>query len=67
MIDPSRDDLVPPDGVARFTRAAAAAGVDTTLVELPFANHAYDGLAEGSLGNQARLTITRRWLDQNVR
>lgn len=66
VIGPTRDDLVPFEGVARFVRAASAAGVDATLVEVPFANHGYDGLAIGSLGNQLRRTVTESWLRERV-
>ncbi|MCD2196598.1 alpha/beta hydrolase [Actinomycetospora endophytica] len=62
VIGPTRDELVPPGGVERFVDQARAAGVDATLVRMPYANHAYDTLGTGSLGNQARLTISEHWL-----
>jgi acetyl esterase len=65
VIGPSRDELVPPGGVDRFVEQARAAGVDATLVSMPYANHAYDTLGTGSLGNQARLTISEHWLAQH--
>ncbi|WP_156758165.1 alpha/beta hydrolase [Actinokineospora pegani] len=66
VISPDDDVVVPPAGVRDFADRATRAGVDTTLVELPFANHAYDTGAQGSLGNQARLTITENWLRTRV-
>jgi acetyl esterase/lipase len=65
VLGPTRDELVPPEGVTRFADAARAAGVDATLVRVPFANHAYDMLGTGSLGNQASVTIREHWLDQH--
>jgi acetyl esterase/lipase len=62
VIGPTRDELVPPGGVARFVAAARAAGVDATLVAMPYANHAYDTLGTGSLGNQASRSIREHWL-----
>lgn len=62
VLGPTDDELVPPGGVARFVDAARAAGVDATLVRVPFANHAYDLLAYESLGNQLRRTVSERWL-----
>ncbi|HEY2224326.1 alpha/beta hydrolase [Actinomycetospora sp.] len=65
VIGPTGDELVPPGGVERFVDQARAAGVDATLVRLPYANHAYDILGTGSLGNQARRTISEHWLTQH--
>jgi acetyl esterase len=65
VLGPTRDELVPPGGVTRFVDAARAAGVDATLVRVPYANHAYDTLGTGSLGNQASRSIREHWLDQH--
>ena len=65
VLGPTRDELVPPQGVTRFVDAARAAGVDVTLVRVPFANHAYDTLGTGSLGNQAGRSIREHWLEQH--
>jgi hypothetical protein len=48
----------------RFAEQASADGVDVTVELIPFANHAYDQGAASSLGNQARLTITKNYLDR---
>jgi acetyl esterase/lipase len=65
VIGPTRDELVPPGGVSRFVAAARAAGVDASLVAMPYANHAYDTLGTGSLGNQASRSIREHWLDEH--
>ena len=67
VISPDDDSVVPPSGVRDFADRASEAGIDVTLVRLPFANHAYDTGATGSLGNQARLTITENWLRDHLR
>lgn len=62
IIAPEQDGLVPAWSVYRFADYARLAGVDIELVRLPFASHVYNQLAANSLGNQARLTITARFL-----
>jgi len=49
--------------VLAFAERARARGVEVTVHRIPFANHVYNQLAGNSLGNQARLTITERYLD----
>jgi hypothetical protein len=39
--------------------------VDATLVEVPYANHVYDTLGTGSLGDQASRSIREHWLVQH--
>ncbi|MEJ2870678.1 alpha/beta hydrolase [Actinomycetospora sp. OC33-EN08] len=62
VLGPTEDELVPPKGVADFVDAARGAGVDATLVRIPYANHAYD-IGVSSLGNQVRRTVSRHWLE----
>jgi len=62
IVEPDRDGLIPTSGVLRFAEQARAAGVDVTVVRIPFANHAFDQIAPGSLGNQASLTIRQAYL-----
>ncbi len=57
-----KDELVVSDGVYAFVDKAKAAGVDIEMVRIPFANHVYNQIAANSIGNQARLTITERYL-----
>ncbi len=45
-------------------RRLARCGIDLALARIPFANHAFDDPAAGSLGNQARLTIIENWAEQ---
>ena len=60
-----RDRLVPLGGLRRFVAAARARGVDTTMVELPFLDHAFDTV-DGSLGEQAARSILQHWADATV-
>jgi acetyl esterase/lipase len=55
-----RDSLVPLPGLQRFVAAGRAAGVDASLVSVPFADHAFD-VVDGSLGAQAASSILRNW------
>jgi acetyl esterase len=63
VIEPEKDGLIPTHAVINFVAKARAAGIELTLVEVPFADHGYDRMAANSIGNQARLTITQRYLD----
>jgi acetyl esterase/lipase len=62
ILAPENDGLVPPWSVYRFADQARLAGVDIELVRIPFASHVYNQIASHSIGNQARLSITRRYL-----
>ena len=70
IIEPELDGLIPPEGVYGFANRARAAGVDVTLIRIPFANHGFDmgGLvsflpAANSIGNQSR-SIIQHYLKQ---
>ena len=62
ILAPDKDGLVPSSSVYRFAEQARLAGVDIELVRIPFANHVYNQIASGSIGNQGRLSITYRYL-----
>ncbi|MGX5915118.1 alpha/beta hydrolase [Aliidiomarina sp. Khilg15.8] len=62
ILSPEKDGLVPSWSVYRFADYARLAGVDVELVRIPFASHVYNQLAWNSIGNQARLSITARFL-----
>ena len=62
ILAPEKDSIVPFSSVHRFAEQARLAGVDIELVVMPFSNHVYNQMASGSMGNQARLTITKRYL-----
>jgi acetyl esterase/lipase len=64
ILAPEKDGLVPSASVYRFAEQALLAGVDVELVRIPFASHVYNQIAANSIGNQARLSITRRYLLQ---
>jgi hypothetical protein len=66
IIEPEHDSLVPPSGVYAFVGQARAAGVDITLAAIPFANHTFDFYAAGTIGDQARLTITQNYLAHRI-
>lgn len=62
VLAPENDALVPSWSVYRFADQARFAGVDVELVRIPFASHVYNQMAANSIGNQARLSVTRRYL-----
>ncbi|MCH8537624.1 MAG: alpha/beta hydrolase [Alkalimonas sp.] len=64
ILSPEKDGLVPSWSVYRFADYARLAGVDVELVRIPFASHVYNQLASNSIGNQARLSITERFLTE---
>lgn len=66
ILAPEKDALVPPWSVYRFADYARLAGVDIELVRIPFASHVYNQIAFQSIGNQARRTITARYLAEKV-
>ncbi|MCC5843217.1 MAG: alpha/beta hydrolase [Verrucomicrobia bacterium] len=66
VLAPEKDGLVPSWSVFRFVDHARLAGVDIELVRIPFANHVYNQLAANSLGNQARRTVTLRFLSEQL-
>jgi acetyl esterase len=61
---PARDDFVPAQGTRSLAAAARRVGADVTLVEVPFANHAFDF---AGLGQQFARTVTARFLDSAIR
>ncbi|MDP4528445.1 alpha/beta hydrolase [Alkalimonas delamerensis] len=65
ILAPEKDALVPPWSVYRYADYARLAGVELELVRIPFASHVYNQLAANSIGNQARLSITKRFLQQH--
>ena len=66
IIEPEHDSRVPPGGVYAFAGQARGAGVDITLAAIPFANHAFNFYAAGTIGDQACLTITQNYLAHRV-
>lgn len=51
LIVPAADHLVVPEAAYGFGAKTRAAGVDTRLITMPYAEHAFD-LRSGSIGNQ---------------
>jgi acetyl esterase len=66
IIEPEHDSRVPPGAVYAFAGQARAAGVDVTLAAIPFANHAFNFYAAGTIGDQACLTITQNYLAHRI-
>src|ERR1700689_1343302 len=66
IIEPEHDSLVPPGGVYAFVDRARMAKVNITLAAIPFANHTFDFYAAGTIGDQARLTITQNYLARHL-
>ena len=66
IIEPEHDSRVPPGGVYAFVGQARAARVDITLATIPFANHAFNFYAAGTIGDQACLTITQNYLAHRI-
>lgn len=62
ILAPEKDGLVPAWSVYHFAEHARQAGIDVELVRIPFANHVYNQIAANSIGNQARRSITIRYL-----
>lgn len=67
VVLPEKDSLVVKEGTLDFAVAASNAGVDLTLVTIPFANHVFNQLAANSLGNQIARTIRQQFLSNRIR
>jgi len=63
VVQPDRDDFIPAEGNYRGMEAAAQAGVDATIVPVPFAWHAFDA-PQGGLGGQVKNSVTENWLEE---
>ena len=63
VMQPDRDDFIPAEGNYRSVETAARAGVDATIVPVPFAWHAFDA-PQGGLGGQVKNSVTRTWLEE---
>jgi len=63
VMQPERDDFIPAEGNYRSIKTAAQAGVDATIISVPFAWHAFDA-SQGGLGGQVKNTVTKNWLQQ---
>ena len=62
VMQPDRDDFIPAEGNYRSIETAAQAGVDATIVAVPFAWHAFDA-PQGGLGGQLKNSVTKNWLE----
>ena len=62
IIEPARDHLIPSTSVDEFVDLARGAGVDVDRTTVPFADHGYDSLAIGSIGDQGHRTIVKDYV-----
>jgi acetyl esterase/lipase len=62
VIEPERDDFIPAQGNYDFVDAAKKAGVNISLVRIPFAHHSFDAFM-GSLGDFAKRSIVMNYLN----
>ncbi|WP_309081669.1 alpha/beta hydrolase [Zhihengliuella sp.] len=60
ILQGTNDHIVRPHAVDDFAAEAAAAGVDTTLVRVPFADHVFEA---SPMGSQLYTEVTLRWLE----
>jgi acetyl esterase len=64
LIVPEADHLVAPDAAYAFEAKAKAAGVETRLITMPYAEHSFD-LRSGSIGNQMVRKVMLRFLHEH--
>ena len=63
VLQPDRDDFIPAENNYRAMEKASRAGVDATIVPVPFAWHAFDA-PQGGLGGQVKNSVTENWLEE---
>jgi len=63
VLQPERDDFIPAEGNDEVMEEAQRAGVDATIVQVPFAWHGFDATRE-SIGGQIKTTVTKSWLEE---
>lgn len=61
VLQPERDDFIPAGGNVEVIEEAQQAGIDATIVAVPFAWHGFDATLD-SIGGQIKTSITRNWL-----
>lgn len=66
IVLPEKDSLVVASGTLRFVESAVRVGVDVSLVKIPFANHVFNQIAAGSLGNQIARTIRLNFPSRHI-
>lgn len=62
IIQGTQDTFVPPESVRAFAGQARSAGIDVTLVDVPWADHAFDAQFADSLGFQLVTSVTDAFL-----
>ena len=64
LIVPEADHLVVPEAAYAFADRARAAGIETRLIRMPYAEHAFD-LSSGSIGSQLVRQAMLRFLTEH--
>ncbi len=64
LIVPEADHLVDPHAAYAFEDKARAAGIETRLIRMPYAEHAFD-LRSGSVGNQMVRQVMLQFLEKH--
>lgn len=64
LIVPEADHLVVPEAAYDFARRARAAGVETRLIRMPYAEHGFD-MRSGGIGNQMVRQAMLRFLSEH--
>jgi acetyl esterase/lipase len=62
LVVPEADHLVAPAATYAFAAKAKAAGIETRLIRMPYAEHAFD-LRSGSVGSQLVRRTMLQWLE----
>ena len=65
LIVPEADHLVAPEAAYTFAARTRAAGIETRLIRMPHAEHAFD-LRSGSIGNQLVLEAIQQFFHQHA-
>lgn len=64
IFEPEKDGFIPTPGVYRFVDQARHAGVDITMIRIPFSNHGFNLGAPNSIGDQAQRTIAESFFER---
>ena len=60
------DSTVVPDFTYTYASMLEKKGVETLLVKVPFANHAFDNV-DGNFASEAYINLTMKWFDSHMK
>ena len=63
VVQPEGDDFIPAEGNVKVMEEAQQAGVDATIVSVPFSWHGFDANRD-SLGGQIKTSVVKSWLEK---